>query len=181
MKDQFSKGKIIIRRYRQSDKPGRLASIRMSQTALSEWFNWSSPDEQEDENSEWFELYEHNWQQGVEYPFMIAARTSGMHLGECKINHINKIHRLANIAYWVRKDVTGQGIATDATLLLVRFGFFELRLNRLEIFMSLRNAASRRVAEKIGAPREGVLRNRILHRDGIEDAVLYSLIPADLK
>jgi RimJ/RimL family protein N-acetyltransferase len=45
--------------------------------------------------------------------------------------------------------------------------------------MATANAASQRVAEKLGATREGVLRNRILIHDQVHDAVMFSLIPSD--
>jgi RimJ/RimL family protein N-acetyltransferase len=41
------------------------------------------------------------------------------------------------------------------------------------------NTPSLRAAEKSGAQREGVLRNRITVREKIYDAVMYSLTPQD--
>jgi len=35
-------------------------------------------------------------------------------------------------------------------------------------------------AEKAGATREGILRNRLVVRDKVYDAVMFSLIPGDL-
>jgi len=42
------------------------------------------------------------------------------------------------------------------------------------------NKASQRVAEKAGAVREGVLRNAMLVREIIYDAVMFSIIPQDV-
>jgi len=61
------------------------------------------------------------------------------------------------------------------------FGFRNLDLNRLEILIAVDNRASQRVAEKVGAVREGVLRNRLVVRDKVHDAVMFSLIPSDFK
>ena len=44
----------------------------------------------------------------------------------------------------------------------------------------MNNAPSQRVAEKVGAIREGIQRNRLVTDDRIDDAVMFSLIPADL-
>jgi ribosomal-protein-serine acetyltransferase len=49
------------------------------------------------------------------------------------------------------------GIATVAVRLIARFGFEDLDLQRLELLIAVDNAASRRVAEKVGATFEGVL------------------------
>ena len=42
-------------------------------------------------------------------------------------------------------------VATAAALLVARFGFDELGLQRIEIIAAVSNKASQRVAEKIGA------------------------------
>ena len=67
-----------------------------------------------------------------------------------------------------------------AIRLAARFGCEELGLYRIEIVAAVDNIASQRVAEKAGAVREGVLRNRLLVRGESQDAVLFSLLPGDL-
>jgi ribosomal-protein-serine acetyltransferase len=64
-------------------------------------------------------------------------------------------------------------------VLLAAFGMERAGLTRIEIMAAAGNLASQRVAEKAGARREGVLRNRYLLHGKLHDAVLYSLIPGD--
>lgn len=64
--------------------------------------------------------------------------------------------------------------------LMARFAFEQIGLHRVEILAAIPNVASQRVAEKTGAVREGVLRNRLLIGGVSQDAVLFSLIPRDL-
>jgi RimJ/RimL family protein N-acetyltransferase len=52
-------------------------------------------------------------------------------------------------------------------------------LLRAEIVVAVGNTASLRAAEKSGARREGVLRNRITVGEKIFDAVMFSLTPQD--
>jgi RimJ/RimL family protein N-acetyltransferase len=79
----------------------------------------------------------------------------------------------------MRTNQTKRGFATSAALLLVQFGFYKLNLNRIEIVVKTDNIPSQRVAEKLGAAKEGVMRNRIILNARPYDAVLYSLIPQD--
>ena len=58
-------------------------------------------------------------------------------------------------------------------------GFEELDLRRIEIVVTLANDASLRVAEKVGARREGVLRRRLMAHGESYDAVMFSLISED--
>ena len=93
---------------------------------------------------------------------------------------INKADSFANLGYWVRTSKTRQGIATIATRLVARFGFDELKLNRIEIVVATDNIASLRVATKVGAMREGLMRRRTVVRDRTYDAVMFSLISEDI-
>ncbi len=102
-------------------------------------------------------------------------------LGGCGLNQINRVNRFANLGYWVRTSQAGHGVATAAARLLAQFGFGELKLSRLELVIDVDNQASQRVAEKLGAFREGVLRHRLFMHNQTRDAVMYSLIPRDLK
>ncbi len=88
---------------------------------------------------------------------------------------------MANLGYWVRTARTGRGIATAVVLLLADFGFKELKLNRIEIMVDIENKRSQRVAEKTGAVREGILRNRLIIHNKVRDVVLFSLIPKDIS
>jgi RimJ/RimL family protein N-acetyltransferase len=72
-------------------------------------------------------------------------------------------------------------VASKASRLGARFGFEELGLHRLEILAAISNVASQRVAEKIGAVREGILRKRLLIRGESHDAVMFSLVEEDLQ
>ena len=62
------------------------------------------------------------------------------------------------------------------TRLLAEFGFEALGLIRLELVIEPQNTASQRVAEKAGAKREGLLRNRLTINGKSRDAWMYSFI-----
>jgi ribosomal-protein-serine acetyltransferase len=85
-------------------------------------------------------------------------------------------HRFANLGYWIRTSRTREGAAREAIRLLVDFGFATLGLVRIEIVVAVGNISSQRAAEKTGAYREGLLRNRITHRREALDAYMFSLV-----
>jgi RimJ/RimL family protein N-acetyltransferase len=101
-------------------------------------------------------------------------------IGGCGINDIGEDKSRANLGYWVRSDRTGQGIAPAAAKLLAKWGFEALGLKRIEIVVAVENARSLRAAEKTGAKREGVLRNRLLIGNKPHDAVMHSLVPGEV-
>src|SRR6185295_8307844 len=99
--------------------------------------------------------------------------------GGCGINHINEVDRFANLGYWVRTSLAGRGFAPAAVLQLISWTFANTILNRLEIVVAVDNVRSQRVAEKVGAQRDGVLRKRVVVRGVSSDAVMYSVVRPD--
>jgi [ribosomal protein S5]-alanine N-acetyltransferase len=81
----------------------------------------------------------------------------------------------AFVGYWVDQSLAGNGLAPEATVLVLQFAIEELGLHRVEIAIVPRNHASRRVVEKLGLREEGVAL-RYLEIDGRwEDHVRYAI------
>jgi RimJ/RimL family protein N-acetyltransferase len=110
------------------------------------------------------------------YEFLILDAKTNVILGGCGLNRFDHENKTGNLGYWVRTNRTRQGIATEAAQLLLKFGFEELKLNRIEIIAEVTNIASQRVAEKVGAVREGVMRKRLLLHGEAHDAVLFAVV-----
>lgn len=183
MKEQpnLVSGQVLLRPYRSDDADDLYAAARESIAEVSPWMKWCHPDYAIEESTTWIEQCAERWREGTEYNFVIADSKDGSFLGGCGLNNLNLSDRIANLGYWVRTSQTRRGIASTATRLLARFGFEELKLNRIEIIASIDNQASQRVAEKVGAIREGILRNRLVVREKVHDMVIFSFIPRELE
>ncbi len=105
----------------------------------------------------------------------VVAESDGDIVGTCGLNRLDGLNLSANLGYWIRSDKTCRGYATEASRLLAQYGFDVVGLHRLEIVMSTRNEASRRVAERIGAHHEGVAKGRLLLHGEFHDAHVFSL------
>ncbi|HZV36665.1 MAG TPA: GNAT family protein [Verrucomicrobiae bacterium] len=180
MQTTFTGASTGIRPFQPSDIDLLFAAARESLKDLSPWLPWCHMDYSISDSKSWVMGREAAWEKSEEYSFVIFEVKSGAFLGGVGLHHINKLDRCANVGYWVRTSRTGQGIAPAAVRMLANFGFQELNLNRLEIIIGLGNKASQRVAEKVGAKREGLLRKRIWLDGAAHNALLYSLVPEDL-
>ena len=65
---------------------------------------------------------------------------------------------------------------TEALRAVIKFGFEEMNLNRIEAQHETTNPASGRVMEKVGMKKEGVLRQRLLNKGKFVDVALYSVL-----
>jgi RimJ/RimL family protein N-acetyltransferase len=88
---------------------------------------------------------------------------------------------VAQFGYWVDPEARGQGIASSALTLVSRWVLRELAPARLQLFTDVENEASKRVAERAGFTREGLLRNWYDLRGERRDAVMFSLLPRDAR
>jgi len=109
----------------------------------------------------------------------ICARESGRVIGTCTLFNVDRAHRRAEVGFALRRDVWGQGIATDALGALIAFSFQSLDLHRLEADVDPQNERSLRVLERQGFRREGYLRERWHHLGEVRDGVFLGLLRSD--
>ena len=87
----------------------------------------------------------------------------------------------ANLGYWLAEPMQGQGYMTEAAAELVRWGFEQQQLEKIEAAVFLGNVASRRVLEKIGLVCEGTIRKRIYKRGSWVDEWLMGITREDFR
>ena len=180
-KIELTDGNIIIRPCRLDDAAVICEGVRETMGEMLKWAPWCHPDYSMSDCTSWLSSRSQMWSEGIEYDFVVFDTKDNTFLGGCAIDQINRKHNFANLGYWVRSSCSGQGIATAVVRLISRFGFETLGFTRLELVVAAQNKTSQRVAEKVGAVREGTHRNRHVVRDKIYDSVMFSLIPQDLQ
>jgi len=106
----------------------------------------------------------------------IARRDDGVMIGDCGYNHFDWRHRSAVIGYTLSKDYWGRGVMTNAVNAMLRWGFEQLDLNRIEATTNPLNLRSARVLEKHGFVREGTLRDYRFDRGVFRDCSIWGLV-----
>lgn len=111
---------------------------------------------------------------GHHTPFAIEIKSERLLIGGSGLT-INQINRRASLGYWIGVDYWGRGYTTEAARELLRYGFEDLGLNRIEAQYLKRNPASGRVMEKAGMRFEVDLPKYALKHDVFEDIGQYVL------
>jgi RimJ/RimL family protein N-acetyltransferase len=150
-------------------------AARESVPEVFPWLAWCHAEYSMAEAVDWISTRAPLAAEGREHTFAIVG-PDGRYLGGCGLNQMNRLHRFANLGYWVRSSATSRGVATAAVRQVAEFAFRFTDLLRLEIVCAVGNERSQRVAERAGASREGVLRHRLLLHGQPADAVMYSLV-----
>ena len=169
--------RVTIRPYVKSDAKSAYAAVQESREDIAPWMPWCHPDYDFGDVTTWIETTLAGRASGTLYGFVIEADDE--FAGTCGINHINRNDRVANLGYWVRTSLAGRGIATAAVHQLIDWVFENTDLNRIEIVAAVGNPPSQRVAEKVGASRDAVLRKRTIVQGEPSDAILFSVIRPD--
>jgi RimJ/RimL family protein N-acetyltransferase len=172
---------VHVRPFSDGDAPAFLEAVRESIDSLSHWF----PTRFHHafgayEAEQWVTEAAERWELGTDYRFGVFDSASNRLLGCVGINNVNRTYGFGNLGYWIRSTSRDRGIASDAVRLVAQIGLSALDFVRLEIFALPSNLPSIRVAEKIGAVREGVARNRLIYQEQPADAIAFSLIRSDM-
>jgi ribosomal-protein-serine acetyltransferase len=170
---------IVLRPLTLDHEADLFKAVRSSIAELSCWMPWCHGGYSREESRQYLASRTTAWAEGTEYSFGIFDRETGRLAGGAGINFVDWPHRRANLGYWLRSGATGRGYASDATRTLARWGLSTLEFDRIEVVAAIDNLASQRTAERAGATREGVLRNRCQVNGAPRDAVMYSFVPGD--
>jgi len=114
-------------------------------------------------------------------PFAVRDRASGEVIGSSRYFHVEAAHRRLEIGHtWYAKRAQRTGANTECKLLLLSHAFERLRAIAVEFRTSAFNQASQRAIERLGARRDGVLRNHMILPDGTyRDTVVYSILESE--
>ncbi len=100
-------------------------------------------------------------------------------IGYVLLRLTSREHRQGEIGYVVHPDHHGHGYATEAAAVMLRLGFEELDLHRIVAQLDARNAASARVAVRLGMRREAHLRENEFVKGEWADELIFAMLRAE--
>jgi RimJ/RimL family protein N-acetyltransferase len=140
-----------LRRRRPADAAALLAAIIELQEHLRPWMPWADGYD-EARAAEYLRDCDTHWAAGDAFAFAIIVGdqivgSAGLHkrVGDDGLE----------IGYWVHRDWTGRGIATDAAAALAAAALALPGIDRVEIYHDAANVASGRIPAKLGFARLG--------------------------
>jgi [ribosomal protein S5]-alanine N-acetyltransferase len=119
---------------------------------------------------------EQAWEGGHRFPYGIILKGSDSAIGlfEIRLEDFK-----AELGYGLGKAFWGKGYTTEAARTVVDWALAQPSIYRVWAVCDVDNIGSRRVMEKIGMQREGILRREIIHPNisaEPRDCYLYSII-----
>jgi RimJ/RimL family protein N-acetyltransferase len=170
---------VLLRPWCGADVPG---IVRAFSDPVMQQFSWRTAPYTETDARGYFAEQEEARLRGDALSFVLVdLEDQDVVLGCISLQEVRLCQGCAAVGYWLAPEARGRGLATRSVRLLARWAFAELGLARLELTCGPDNEASRRVAERCGFSREGLLRSHVPFKGTRRDSILYSLLPGDLR
>lgn len=120
-------------------------------------------------------------ERGTDQPFVVIHLASGRVAGATRYLNITPMDRWLEIGgTWYGLDYQRTAVNTECKYLLMRHAFETLGCVRVQLKTDLLNERSQKAIERIGAVKEGILRNHMILPDGrIRDSVIYSVLDSE--
>jgi len=111
----------------------------------------------------------------------IVDRATGDCVGEAVLNLWDEDNQSCSFRILIGPKGRGRGLGTEATRLIVGYGFEELGLHRISLEVYAFNPRARRAYEKAGFVAEGVLRDALYWDGEWVDATVMSILAPEWK
>ena len=163
---------VAIRKFARGDIPQKVEWINNPEN--NQFLHYDIPLEVE-KTQKWFD---NNIGRTDRYDAVIEA--DGVPCGTIGLLSIDKKNSKAEFYIAMGEtSLKGKGISTQATKLILDYGFKTLGLNRIYLYTETENISAQRLFEKVGFVREGCIRADIVSHGKFVDRYIYGIVRSD--
>ncbi|ADU32433.1 GNAT family N-acetyltransferase [Evansella cellulosilytica] len=111
-----------------------------------------------------------------EVPWVIVNKMNEEIVGTFRFHKLNLWHKKTEMGVVIRKEYQQTGVMTEILSYILQFGFEVMKLNRIVGDIFAENKGSKKLLEKYGFHKDGVLRQTDFDGEKYHDTVVYSLL-----
>jgi len=185
VKPTLTGDKVILRPFRAADRPAMSEALLDPEARI---LTGSVHDEGQarvpagaDEDALALDWVRTSNDQGDRLDLAVVDKAAGRCVGEAVLNQWDPGNESCNFRIFIGPRGRDQGLGTEATRLIVGYGFERLRLHRISLEVYAFNPRARRVYEKVGFRPEGVLRDSLRYNGEWIDATIMSILAAEWR
>ncbi len=151
--------RLTLRKMLVSDTEDMYAYAgRIEVTRYLTWY----PHPDREYTKEYLQYLGNRYAAGMFYDWAIVYEPDCKMVGTCGFTSFNCSADSAEVGYVLNPEYWGKGIAREALQRVLRFGFEELGLHRIEARYIQGNERSRNLMERVGMKFEGIMREGML-------------------
>jgi ribosomal-protein-alanine N-acetyltransferase len=111
----------------------------------------------------------------------ITRRGDDRLIGTCGYHHLSREHHRSEIGYELQSACWRQGIMSEALRAVLRHGFLDMRLHRVEAVVDPQNHASSGLLRRLGFTYEACLRERFHDNGRFADDWFFALLAHEFR
>ena len=115
------------------------------------------------------------------YDWAIIDRESRKMIGTCGFTKIDTANNSAEIGYVLNPDFHRRGFGSEAVKRILKFGFEELKLNRIEARFMQGNEASLALMRSVGMTFEGYMRDLVFVKGSYRTVGVCSILRSEYE
>ncbi len=150
--------RLTLRGMRVSDAEDMFAYAQYE--PVTRYLTWT-PHPNVKHTKEYLTYVSQRYRTGDFFDWAIVSREDGRMIGTCGFTAFDFPSDSAEIGYVLNPAYHGRGLATEAVREVIRFGFEELKLHRIEAKFMKENTRSLKLMERVGMQFEGYAREAL--------------------
>ena len=164
--------KVAIRKFEKKDIPNKVKWINNPEN--NKYLHYDLPLEIE-KTEKWFDNNKYRTDR-----FDAVIEMDNIPVGTIGLLSIDKKNNKAEFYIAMGEtDHKGKGVAKRASLLVLKYGFEKLGLNKIYLFTEVENIAAQKLFERIGFINEGHIREDVVSGRKYVDRYIYGLLKSD--
>lgn len=173
--------KVYLRPLTKRDAPHIFSAIDISRKELRPWMIWEATTLKTEDTYEYIRRTQTLRIKGTTHDFGIFDSKTHEYVGGGGLGSVCMVNQNGMLGYWVRSDRHKEGIGFAASVLILRFGFEELKLHKVWVMANVKNLASRKLIRKLGFKKEGVSRDHLCVNGSFGDYFLAGLLEDEYR
>ena len=165
--------KILLRKLELDDAPDLFENF--SSENLLRYYGMA-PHQNIDETISLINNFDLNFHNEKVIRWAVELKEEKKVIGTCGFHSMNKTHKRAEIGYELNENYWRMGYGSFLITELLKYGFEELHLNRIEALVYPDNLPSQSLLEKIGFKKEGLLEEYCFFIGKAQDLQIFSFL-----
>jgi ribosomal-protein-serine acetyltransferase len=156
-------------------------AVDASRAHLEPWLPWVPFNLDVDSSARYAEASAADWDSARACRFAIREKAGKRLLGVIGLEAFAHLHESVELGYWLRVDVTGKGLMTEAGRAVLDWAFGPVNAHRVRVAAATDNHASLAVIGRLGFRFEGIARQAERCHGRWLDHAVFALLVTDRR
>ena len=171
--------RLVLAPIEPADAPDLWVAVEGSRAHLEPWLPWVPFNNDAEASYRYADASALDWDHGRACRFTIRDKKTRVLYGVVGLESFAHLHQSVELGYWLRTEMTGRGIMTEGSRLLLGWSFSRLNVHRVRVAAATDNHPSLAVIRRLGFRFEGIAREAERCHGRWLDHALFSLLVTD--